>query len=387
LPVDETRSFFLLGKDHLYCAGFGRNSKDFFIAHFTVNIKTKESTLLHRTSKETRRKGFYLSKYLDPVWWINGKLNGPFATDLLSKTPQKRPRLMRSYGHAQINDRLFVSSNENGLQEYDQNEKIINRWGNYNFRQNTLFQYVQYFPRLNNSPPRRAVMMASGKYLIFPHFGRRGLLLFDPEADTWYGPVGDFQIRTRSSESLLKKNVGSPSGVWLAGGFHFMKARYVKTTDIIQTAKEFGRVQTTTEYQQFLKKKVQELPLVHRAKANVLLGKYGTAEQDLKQWLTQEPNNAEALFLLAVIHDYFGLNKPEIALEYYQRLAKLSNPAMKLTSRLCMIELHKREKRWQMVIDTGNEILAISPKLPFNVIPQVKYRIKFAKQNLAKKSS
>ncbi len=393
VPVQVIESFFPLDNNRLYCAGTNdySTSKSSF-SHFIVNLETKAVKLLHKNSlDDSWKEGNIRSRVLKPIWWVDGKLNGPSSTDLMSDKPRKRSRGFWGISDFhEINGRRFISSDSKGLFEYDKHEKIVKHWRSLQTISQVLVPNVLEFSRLGDAPFHATVMAKSGKYLVFPMNSQIGLILFDPEEDIWYGPVGKFRGMQHGDGHIVlarKSMIGSDSGVWFYSpdNFAISGTRYVKSADIISIAKKAGRVQTTTQYQLKLRKKIDALPMEHRALAKFMSHHYSAAKIDLEQWLKEEPNNEQAIFLLGVVHDRFALKKIDIASNYYQQLIDLPNPSAKLTGMLCLLEIHRRANRWQKVIELGNQMINLSPLLPLNVKSQVAYRMKVAKEKIQHK--
>ncbi|MEX0704967.1 MAG: hypothetical protein WD069_22900 [Planctomycetales bacterium] len=355
LPTDDISGLYFLDDDRLYCSGterkqIGERVYDSRQIHFTVDLETNAVELLHRWNRDERPD---YSARLVPMWWNDGALVDGWHTDLLSKnpTPRSDKALRAAVDAVEIGDRRFVT-NEEGLQEYDATGKVLRRWRT--IQQTSVpFDPGFHIPRIGNAPPHGYYMVRSGQLLMLVH-PRNGIMAFDPATETWYGPLFGSEIRYA---------VGSETGIWISfkQGSYVGGAAYIDREEFLKAARDADRVASSREPAAQLRKIAAGRPAIERAKLSFLIRDYDASAAALREVLEADSEDAEALFLMGLLHDRWGRNKPEETLPWYERLAALEDRSASVTGLVYAMAIHHDAKRWTEVREIGEQIQAHYP--------------------------
>ncbi|MEX0704970.1 MAG: hypothetical protein WD069_22915 [Planctomycetales bacterium] len=363
LPTRNVSGFFFLADDRLYCAGIEQKRGAPGIvktrqANFTLDLGTSEVKLLHYWD---RNDGRAASRRFKPVWWNDGILVDGWQTDLLSGDPRLRPGggeqpLANALTATELEDRRFLTTNE-GLLEYDVAGKVQRRWQT--VQETTVpFHRSLRIPRIGNAPPHGRLLIKSGDLLMLVD-PESGVTAFDPRTDTWYGPlVGPGVVYA----------IGSDSGIWLSYVIDTLDkgAAYFDRAEFLKAARDAGRVTPTSEPAALLRKVASRHPPLERAKVQFVIRDFDACGESLRKVLEADPQHAEALFLMGLLHDRWGRNKPEAALPWYERLAALEDRSASATGMVYALAIHHGAGRWTEVREIGDRIEARFPTLePF----------------------
>jgi len=234
LPTASVHSMFPIDNGRLYCTG--RSNVDPVFAHFLFVPETGKSQLLHRTdynrkSKTRDRKSPRYWYRLFAMWpegsrwmaWSSSRL----YIDLLGESPTMRslPISGSITSAVHIDGRLFARTLPGGLKEFSTDGGTVRKW---------RAPHEPTGDAAADAPIVGRYLLRAGKLLVFS--GRSTVTLYDPQADTWYGPV---------KVSGTHYAIGSQAGIWLGYG---NSIRFVKTADVIAAAKKSDRVLTTAEF-------------------------------------------------------------------------------------------------------------------------------------------
>ena len=163
------------------------------------------------------------------------------------------------------------------------------------------------------------------------------------------------------SEDGIQDALGTGAGLWLAT-CHGL--RFVAADDVLAKAESVDRVITTGQYRQRQQALIAAMPLLDRAKAAFVMHQFDKAKTLLQQVLTDEPESADALLLMGHVHDVWCLNQPNMALQFYERLAKVaSNRNASFTGCLQRMILSGTLQRWPETLAVADEIEQRFPRV------------------------
>ncbi|HET6428989.1 MAG TPA: hypothetical protein VFJ30_11290, partial [Phycisphaerae bacterium] len=175
------------------------------------------------------------------------------------------------------------------------------------------------------------------------------ILCFDPEADTWYGP-----LEREPYGGSVEFAVSGDSGIWLQSDRSLV---YLDTADFIAAARKAGRVITGDEFRRKRDEAIAASPPLEQAKWALSMRQFDKARDLCAGVLDKEAGNVEALLVMALLHESCCLNQPDKAMEYYGRLAAIEdNPSAAFTGLVHQYRLHIDAKRHADALRTGRLI-------------------------------
>ncbi len=358
LPSEEVQSVAPLDDRTLLCVS-GRDNA----THFTLDMADGKVRILRATDRE---KHIYCAPLLG-VWRDGEKLMGwdygRLWTDLLAPGARIQPCRdgLLAYGWRgkwdddfeirtvlQAAGRRFLAG-PSGLHEFDPAGRIVRSW----WTSHSILP--EGAPASIPVPPTAPVYgynHVSAGPLIYS-FYNRDVIAYRPETDTWYGPL------PISADKAVR---GTRDGIW--GAVSTNGLGYVRNADFMAKAREAGRVMTTAEYLQRREAWMEALPALERAKLRFAMRRFDEAKMLLEEIIRVEPEHAEALLLLGWLHDEWCTDRPDEARRYYARLAAMGDRADACFSGLYMeFTMLAREKRWQELIEAGDQICARFPQI------------------------
>jgi hypothetical protein len=290
---------------------------------------------------------------------------------------------------AEVGGRRFVLS-ELGLHEIDDEARILRNWWNPTFLWVTQPKLPSTlggdrFLRVPPTLPIDGTNLQEG-YRWLTHGASHlilirdeSILCYDPEADTWYGPV--MTESGRCSQFLLP----APHGFWLGDG---LALAYVEVADLLEAARKAERVVTSSEVMPRQQRRMEEVGLLEAAMFEFEARNFPLARERLEAFLATHPEHPEALLLMAHLHDLWAWNKPETASRYYRRLAAVEdNPSAACTGLCGELALRYALGQWERVIATGEEIQRRFPGLNWEPqgTPAVAWALQQARKHLRRK--
>ena len=371
---------------------------------FTFDTRRDQFTLLRRGRPE-KREFLYKPHH---VWLAGGRLTGigphTLISDLLG-TPREDPYWPRvtPFGWptlqdwcgmfrpcmAEVGGRRFVLS-QLGLHEIDDGARVLRNWWNPTF---LWIEQPKLPPSLGGDrffrvPPTLPIdgtktqevyrwLTHGASHLIL--IRDESILCYDPEADTWYGPVPT--AGGRNTRFLLP----APHGFWLGDG---LDLSYVEVADLLAAARKAGRVVTSPEVMPRQRRRMEEVGPLEAAMFEFESRNFPRAQQWLDTFLATHPEHPEALLLMAYLHDLWAWNKPETASRYYRRLAAIEdNPRAACTGLCGELALRYALGQWERVIATGEEIQRRFPGLDWEPqgTPAVAWALQHARKHLRRK--
>ena len=346
---------------------------------YTFNVKTKEVTLHHR---EVKPKGLGRLWEMRDAWRHNGRVMAMcrhgLATDVLTgkmtfqRWPESTPagrkvlaQLMGASRLAVVAGRRFVSGG-GGLREISPTGKTLRVWGYNTFADpSTPFYAAPGYQRIYEpgmlpgltpaagamgSGTARAWLIGSDDKRLFMRVGPPGgLICYDVETDTWYGPV------------KLAGKYGDPTDIHAADGIWLQEKeglRLILGTTIVAAARKAGLVRTSDELRAQRLALLDASPPLDAAKFAMGLNRLDKAKEILTKLLEKEPDNAEGLLLMGRLHDWSYRREPQIALTYYRRLAQQEDPRAVLAGLYYQYGLHIYLKNWDEALPLGKRIVA-----------------------------
>lgn len=349
LPGNAIHKFFLVDDRTLFCV----NRNEFRNGYCYV-WSIPESKVLRKFS--TRQEYYEALPFL---FWRDGEslrawARGGVCENLLAGDFEHTPRSpARQYGWelyvpaaeftslAECEKRRFVTS-DYGLHEFDATGTFVAHW--------QMKKWIGEAPTLTPSdcPLRGPRMVATGSHLAF--VGEDSVLLWSPTKDTWYGPL---------SMRNVHHAFGTRAGIWLGtgDGLHFLA-----TETILTAANKAERVITTTEYRNRLQQIVDSMPRLERAKLHISERDFEKAKGLIADVLKEDPNQAEALLIMARLAEPPCANEPQQALGYYRQLMAIEidrNAAF--TGAYRATYLLTKEKRWE---EAGAQLAELEQRFP-----------------------
>ncbi len=361
LPAEGVYAVHPLDGQTLFCAG---RSEQRALACYTLRLPEGTVTLRHRMEGE-------LSRSLPAMFWHDGQSLRAWSRhrlcdDLLApELKVTRQDCGVPYGWAypdaslgcnypegfiacaEVDGRRFVTNA--GLQEFDARGKIVRSWwGKSNYDTHYGPEFSLSLPP--DCPIQSMYMVAAGERLVF--IGSESVLAWDPKTDTWYGPLAV----TEACHA-----VGTRRGIWLGTGEGLV---FVAMDNLLATAERLGRVMTTDQYRRRQQEVIAAMPPVDRAKVAYSMRQLDQAKKLTQTALEDDPECAEALLLMGYLHDVWALNQPEVAMEYYGRLAELTaNPNASFTGMYRRLVFLRAQKRWPEAMTVIEKIDATFPRL------------------------
>ncbi len=363
-----------LGDHALLCIGGVYAQED---SAWTLDVNTGEVTLLER--KNTPGRGRWRVLHT----WTQGKKvmalrRDGLTVDVLSPrsqfqaapllTPAGWPmprRYLRVRGWervAPVKGRLFAAG-QPGIWEIGTDGKVLRAWG---FGYKLGLPLPFYFPgphhphcdivepgELTGVEPAwgRPVLVAHDKAHLFVNVVG-GLTCYDVEADTWYGPVATSRKKTCY---WAHHCLSEPDGLWVSTDEGLL---LLSAAEIVAAARKAHLVATSAEVRRRRLAALDAAGGLDAAKFAIGLRRFDKARGFLEKVLKADPDHAEALLLMAMLHDVHMRNEPEAALVYYGRLAELAEPRGRLSGLYGQYVLRGRLKHCAEALRLGKRMLS-----------------------------
>ena len=380
----------------LFCVG--REPKAY--TTFTLDVRTGKVSLLHRATGRPRpplvaiwrngrglmglsRSG--LVKLAGHTW----KVQTPFLPRLASGWPaelQALQRHLRWWGVA--SGRRFVICGES-LYQVAEAGKVVRAWSfneAFKFKSSLPAQMVAHPLRMDIPTDLPAVAlgaglrgrpraMTNGRHLFVPDFGN-GVVCYDPQTDTWAGPV-------RIGDGYFSAVFASAGGLWGKTSSDRADKRFVcvSTASLLKAAAGAGLTWTSDQLKARRDKLVAGAPALDRAKFTIALRRFDEARRVLEKILKAEPRNAEAMLLMGFVLDYKCLNRPAEAMAWYKKAAALDTPEAALAAMVLQCWQHAAAGRWVEALAVTDAAMA-----RFNLGDAAKRDFKNTRRALAKKA-
>ncbi len=182
-----------------------------------------------------------------------------------------------------------------------------------------------------------------------------GILCYEPASDTWFGPLSP---RTKFSTEWP---LGTADGVWVGGRDG---CGYLRTADFLKAAEAAGRVMITAEVRRRKRALAEEAGPLAAARFDISLRNFESAKGRVEAVLAASPDDPQALLLMAVLNDFWCLNRPDEAIAWYRRLSTLkSNLSSVYTGLYAEFRINYALGRWDQAIETGEYLLDQVPCL------------------------
>ena len=375
LPDWNVGKLFVLDGRTLLCLSRGKNLEQ--IA-FTLDVESESVKLLHRIKRDRPVPLFLTSG----IWRDGDKVRALsysyFLADILTPQPVVRPwpsamphkwpapeGAPRRLQMAVVEDRRFVLA-ASGLYEIDVKANAVRTWllnthGVIRSSSRSLLyprheiQTVPVWSEIPGTIPgapdsRCSIVAANENYMLLFITKPDACILYEPRKDRWHGPV-TFSIRGVQHP---------PEAIATDKGFVFggETLQYVSIADMIAPDGASDNAITSEQYRRRLKDVAKNLSELDKAKMAFAEQDFARSEAMLKGILKQDATNAEAMYLLGLMHHPACRNQPEVALEWFDRLAKMDDPSAALTGSLMRYYLEVDLQQWQEARDTGNRILS-----------------------------
>jgi len=363
----------VLDEKTLLCLGGQDNRGTHETTIFTLEVETGRVTLLRRKHFGNTRVWSVFHVWRDGQRVMGAYQNG-LAEDLLKPGGPFRPwpgaspagwpfgHLSRSVHAAVVKGRRFVSS-QTGIREIDPSGKVLRAWGTpTEVRLPLPFHEAPFYKSLDEpgmlpgfiaSPyrhirPRVKLLGHDDAHLFVEVYSPTGLLCYDVEADTWYGPV------KMALESVEPAGMYDPKGLWVRNKEAFL---HVRTAKVIAASKKAGRFVTSRAFREQRLAMCDAAPPLDAAKFAIALRRFDQAKSTLANVLSIDPENAEALLVMGFLHDRHCLNQPEVAMDCYERLAAIDAPPAALAGKYCLYVLHIHLGNWSEALPLGKQIV------------------------------
>ena len=364
LPDWAVETLVPLEDGSIFCNGGNRPKQGFFCQ---INPSTSEIKLLRRFEEKSRPR--FAQEGLKLAWQANGRIMGFIGDDGLVTIPalgagepawRKWPGPQSpcsyfgspAYGLAVVSGRRFVLC-QDALREIDDDGKILRIWTK------ELCQRLVAGP--DDLPQHEVVLLSD---VPDPLYGRCGramaqdsshlfipddfILCYEPATDTWYGP-----LETEPWTAPLRA-VSGDCGIWFSSDMGLI---YLSTADFIATARSAGRAATTEQLRQMRDEQLASLGPLEQAKGATSMRQWEKARQFCAAALEKDPASPEAMLLMGLVHESYGLNQPDKAIEYYGRLAAIKdNPPAALAGLMHQYRLHIEAKRYADALRVGKLI-------------------------------
>ena len=351
-PLDE-RTLFCVGQSDLgqpVCYTLTLPEGKVTLRHRAdpANFKSMP-TLLWQDGEALRAwagSGLYVNLLAEHAEFVRPDYEVPYGWGAVGGTLHDRHR-GGFISFAEVNGRRFVT--HAGLHEVDPHGMILHTWrGQCDYEGD--FGRAFSVPLPPGCPIQAMDMVTAGGLLVF--VDRESVLAWDPKTDTWYGPLD-----TATTYYAL----GTDAGIWLAARD---RVTLLSTGNMLVTAERTGRVMTTDQYRQRQQEVIAAMSPLDRAKVAYSMRQLDQAKELAQTVLEDDPECAEALLLMGYLHDLWCMNRPETALEYYHRLAKLeSDRNASFTGMYRRFVLLRTLKRWSETLATIDEITGQFPRL------------------------
>ncbi len=288
-----------------------------------------------------------------PYGWV-GQINGGGIVDVTA-----------------IGSRRWLSRGD--LHEIGNNGKIIRTWNQYGYFRRVRDGIYSDDVGVASTTPLAGRMCQDGKHLFFVSSSGKGVC-YDPETDTWYGPLNI----THEVNSV----VSGRRGIWIGtpSGMLFME-----THVFIAAAEKAGRVITSEQFKKRQDQIIRASAPLEQAKWGIMRHDFTKAVTALKAAFKKEPDNPKALLLIGFVHDACCLNKLDEAMKYYSHLAAIKdNPSARMTGLRAQFTVLLRQKKWKQAIEVGETFEKEFPRVIWDNAGRIKPRLQMARKQLAK---
>ncbi len=366
-------------------------------AYSKLDVTTGKITLVHRLDGKC-------PLFVTPtaVWWADERLmamnNIGLAQDMLKVPPefqswpdvwphgwQCRPRTWtpKPNSIAVLGDKRYVMA-ATGLHEISDDGRVLRSWWNrmtFNagrrVHDNLAMDCITTpgdFPS-DNVRLRFEFVTNSEEHLLL--LGQRGeVLCYEPISDTWFGPI---QL---PAVGIGTRAIGTIDGAWIGGS---EGAVFVRTTEIIAAAKEAKRVMTSREIRKRKREQAEQAGPLAAATFALLTRDFDRAQRLAEAILTANPKDAKAILLMALLHDFWCLDRPEEALAWYDKLSTMDdNPSAIYTGLYAKFRMSYTLRRWEQAIAAGELLLDKVPCLYAGMTPEVERFMEYTRQRQKK---
>ena len=365
-------------------------------AYCTLEVKTGRITLIHRLDGKSP-----LYRTPSHIWWNGERLMAfgfaGLAQDILRTPPEfanwpnvwpygwKRQRYSGPSEHtsmAVVNGNRYVMACM-GLHEIDDAGGVHRSWWNRTRLSPACPGPDGLSPSGITTPsglpddnPRTSFNYVAGAgshlFLVGEHAGTADLLCYEPATDTWFGPLSLDGIGDTPYP------LGTARGVWVGGPDGLA---YVATADFLEAARAASRVMTTAAVAERKQKLAEAAGPFEAAKFRLLLHDFTGARQRAETILAANPNDRQALLLMAVLHDFWCLDQPDESLRWYRRLSAMeADPSAVYTGLYGEFRIHYTLKRWDEAIAAGERLLEEIPHLYGGMTPEVERFLEYARK-------
>lgn len=381
LPGRTVYQIAALGDDMALCGGASYR----WWVTFSLDLKTGKTTLLRQNEQE-RQDGFSSAWRLDGRWagissrgivedllapelrvrpWPEDLASGGWGAKYSPDSPGGGGNPYTAGDTALCGRRRFAVLCD-GVWEISEQGAVVNHWPA--DTQITLGRMPLRVPRecyfyrdlpLPGIIPGSWLIGADERYLFL--CTTIGMLIFEPAADTWYGPVGPREARpysARTSHWLTRDHVwylglGTTNGINDITGLN-----YIAKADLIAAARQAGRVATTAELKARLAAGTAQASKLEQAKFAYALHQLPDARRLASEAMKEKPGAPEALIVLGLAHEKDPGGDARQALACYARLSAMpDNPSANLAGDFLQLDLIRRNDL-PGALKLGEEILA-----------------------------
>lgn len=368
------------------------------VVYCTLDVLTGKTTLVQRIEgTHTGWSGAFSAP--TSVWRSGDELMAMNYTGLARDILRKRPRFTSwpnawPYGWkcrphtfsceptslAGIGDKLYVMSGT-GLHEIDRAGKVLRSWWGRKFfyaggpaPDNIARDSITTPGDLPGDNLRSEYkFVAATKDHLFLVGRNAELLCYDPASDTWSGPL---RLASVGPEAYP---LGTAEGVWVGGA---RGLACVRTADFIAAAKSAGRVMTSGKVRLLKSQLAEKAGPLAAAKFDLLRRDFDGARKRTEAILASTPNDPHALLLMAVINDFWCLNRPKEALRWYGKLADMeSNFSAVYTGLYGVFRINYTLRQWEQAISAGELLLDKIPCLYGGMTSEVERFMEYARKN------
>ncbi|MDY0165015.1 MAG: hypothetical protein RBS80_00640 [Thermoguttaceae bacterium] len=199
------------------------------------------------------------------------------------------------------------------------------------------------------------------------------LLCYEPATDTWFGPL---RLANFGADPYP---LGTASGVWVGGPDGLA---YIGTSSFLDAARAAGRVMTTAAVAERKRELAEAAGPLEAAKFRLLLRDFDGARQRTQTILAANPDDPQALLLMAVLHDFWCLDRPDESLRWYRRLSAMeADPSAIYTGLYGQFRIHYTLKQWDHAITAGERLLEEVPHLYGGMTSEVERFLEYARKH------
>jgi hypothetical protein len=372
------------------------------IVYGTLDVTTGKTTLLHHHLETPMGGARYPVMAPTCTWptgkqWIAMNYTG-LARDILRKQPEFerwpdvwphgwkcRPftRSCEPTSIATVGKRRYVMAGT-GLHEIDANADVIRTWANRmsfsaggpdrdNLARDDITTPAD-FPVDDLRTCYSYLSASEDRLFLFAENG--AVLCYEPESDTWLGPLS----LPESYDGISA--LGDNNGVWVGGASHLS---YVRAADFAAAARAAGRTMTSADVRRHKREHAEKAGGLEAARFDLLMRNFDSAKERTQAVLDADPANTQALLTMAVLHDFWCLNRPEEAMKWYGRLAKLQDDKSAVFTGLYgVFRITYTLDRYDQAIAAGNRLLDEVPCMYAHMRHTVERFMTYARRNMAK---